>query len=217
MSTFSRFLKFMTKPLVVVICLLTIILCILYVDKPLAEFLNSMNLRTNFSFLNWFTKLGLGIVYFVLLFIAALFFRYVRKNRLWEERMWFLWLSVIVPSTICVFLKVMLGRARPSLWFESKYYGFFGLQYHAPYWSFPSGHTTTIMGLALGLCVIFPRYCYTFLITGFLVAASRVLLTHHYLSDVLTASYITFLEVGLLLWVLEKKSWLRLAWKDAIK
>ena len=114
--------------------------------------------------------------------------------------MWFLWLCVLVPSLVCLVLKVLLGRARPDLLFNEHLYGFFGLKTHAPYWSFPSGHTTTVMGFVFGLSVLFPRKCYLFILAGSIVVLSRILLTHHYLSDVMAASYLALLEVGLLFW-----------------
>ncbi|MFC3907849.1 phosphatase PAP2 family protein [Legionella dresdenensis] len=215
-SVFSRFLAFMTRPFIALSIVTFIVVAFLYIDRPLAIDLAGIDFRTNLTVMNWFTKLGLGVIYLALFLAAALFFRYVKKNPLWEARMWFLWLCVLIPGVICGVLKVLLGRARPDMLFKSQAYGFYGLQTKAPFWSFPSGHTTTIMGVALGLCVLFPRYCYAFAIGGFLVAASRVLLTHHYLSDVLAASYLTLLEIGLLLWVLQKKNWLKPAWQRAI-
>jgi membrane-associated phospholipid phosphatase len=39
-----------------------------------------------------------------------------------------------------------------------------------------------------------------------LVVLSRIMLTHHYLSDVMAASYIALFEIALLLYWLHKKS-----------
>ncbi|KTD65806.1 phosphatase PAP2 family protein [Legionella spiritensis] len=212
MTPFNRLFNIMTKPWVVVLYVLIVAGSYCYIDQPLTEFMGTLDLRMNWSFLTWLTKLGTGFVYFILFFAMGILFRYILVNPLWEARSWFLFLSVLIPSLVCGVLKVMLGRARPSMWFEQSLYGFYGWHTDAPFMSFPSGHTTTIMGVALGLSIVLPRYCYAFLVTGFLVALSRVLLLHHYLSDVLAASYLALLEIGFFYFILRKKKWLQAAW-----
>jgi len=103
-------------------------------------------------------------------------------------------------------LKVIFGRARPDMLFNDQLYGFYGLQTHAQFWSFPSGHTTTVMGFVFGLCALFPRHCVAFILTGLIVVSTRILLTHHFLSDVLIASYLALLEVGLLYCIMWRKA-----------
>lgn len=208
MNPFDKLLSIMMKPLVIAGMVGFIAISFVYIDEPLAYYLHGFNLRENWVFLKWITNLGLGAVYFVGFFVLALFCRLILQNNLWESRAWFLWLCVVFPSFICTGLKVTFGRARPGLLFDEQLYGFYGLKFHAPFWSFPSGHTTTIMGLVFGLAVLFPKYCYRFIILGLLIASSRILLTHHYLSDVVSASYLALLEVGLLQCWLKKRAWL---------
>lgn len=214
MSPVKHLFNFMRRPAVLIISIILIMLCYTYVDRPLAEYLASLNLRNTMHFLNWVTKLGTGIVYMFSFFCLALLFRFIHINKRLEESFWFLWLCILITGASCGVLKVLLGRARPSLWFKEQAYGFYGLQSKAPFWSFPSGHTTTIMAVAFGLSVVFPRYCYAWVIAGFSVAVSRILLTHHYLTDVIAAAYLTLLEIGVFLLILEKKGWLKGAWQD---
>jgi membrane-associated phospholipid phosphatase len=216
MAPFNRLALVMTRSWVILAYVLIIILSFLYIDKPLADYLALLNFRINFVFLNLFTNLGLGALYITTLLLAALFFRYVRLNPVWEARMWFLWWCVVLSWLVCGVLKIIFGRARPDMWFKGQYYGFYWLKMQAPFWSFPSGHTTTIMAISFGLCVLFPRSFYAFILVGFLIAMSRVLLVHHYFSDVLTATYLALLEVSLLLWILRKKSWLEPAWRNTL-
>lgn len=216
MSPFDRLLAIMTKPLVIVIYVGFIILSFIYFDKPLTRYLYALDLRTSVPFLSFLTKLGLGIIYFPLFLLSALFFRYIRKNPKWEACAWFLLLCIVIPSTICLFIKVNLGRARPSMFFMAQDYGFYGFNLNPHFWSFPSGHTTTIMGVVMGLGIVFPRYFYAFMLAGLAVALSRVLLTHHYLSDIMVAAYLTLLEVGLMLYILRRKSWLTPAWRHTV-
>lgn len=207
MTPFERLLAIMIKPLVMVSCIGVIVVSFLYFDRPIAHYLHGVDLRNNLSCLNWFTMLGLSPLYLIPLFLLALFFRYIRHNRTWEVRTWFLWLCVLFPTIICLILKMLLGRARPDLLFgSSQQYGFYGWHTDASYWSFPSGHTTTAMGLVFGLCVLFPRFFYMFISLGLFLVSSRILLTHHYLSDVMSAAYLALLEVGLLLWWFKRKN-----------
>ena len=205
MIAFERLLAVMIKPWVVVGCVVLIILSIMYLDQPIAHFFHGLDPSTSIPILNLITKLGLGGIYLVPLILLALFFRYVYKNRKWEQRALFLWLCVLFSSIVCVFLKMVLGRARPGLLFSDQLYGVYGFHTQADFWSFPSGHTSTVMSLAFGLCVIFPRYFYAFIALGLFLVSSRVMLTNHYLSDVMAASYLALLEVGLLLWCSRRK------------
>ncbi|KTD16435.1 phosphatase PAP2 family protein [Legionella jordanis] len=216
MPPFDRFLAIMTKPWFMLSYVGLIAFSFLYLDRPIAEYFYHLDLRLHFPLINSITRLGLGIVYLPALALLTLIFRYIVKNQEWAARTMFLFICVAIPGVICGFLKVLFGRARPNLWLHYDVYGFFGLQLHVPFWSFPSGHTTTIMSLAFGLIILFPRYTYAFLIAGITVALSRVLLNHHYLSDVLAASYLSLLEIGILLCFLRRKSWLAPAWGHAV-
>lgn len=216
MSPFERLWTFMLKPWVAIPYLGFLVFSFLYLDKPLAEFLFNIDWLSNLIVLNLLTKLGLGLIYFPLLFISIYYFRYHRINKKWETRFWFLLLCVAIPNVICVVLKVILGRARPLMWFENHLYGFFGFQTNSNFWSLPSGHTTNIMSLVLGLSILFPRYFYALLSVGFTVALSRILLNQHYLTDVLSAFYLALIEIGILLYILHRKSWLTAAWKPVL-
>ena len=208
MTPFDRLFKIMINPWVVFSYFGLIILSILYFDIPIAYYFHVFDLKSNLLLLNWLAKFGLGMLYLVLFFVLALFFRYFYCNKKWEERVWFLWLCIFIPNIICLGLKIILGRALPVLLFSKQEYGFYGFQLHADYWAFPSGHTTTIMGLVFGLSILFPRYFYAFIVSGFALVFSRIILTHHYFSDVMIAFYLTLLEVGVLFWWLRRNNWL---------
>ena len=206
MTAFDRLLAIMIKPWVVLSYAGLVILSFMVVDKPMAYYFYEFGFRERLHWLNGLTNLGIGAIYLVLFFLLALFFRCIYRNKVWEERSWFLWICVLIPNGFCLALKMIVGRARPDLLFHGQVYGFFGLHTGASFWSFPSGHTTTIMALVFGLSALFPRYCYALIVAGLLVASSRIVLTQHYLSDVLAASYLALLEVGLLLyWVRHKQ------------
>lgn len=198
MNQFERLYRTMTRPWVMVIYFILIVLSFLYLDKPIAIWAYSHQLALKFPWLEWVTNLGFGIVNIVAVALLALIFRLVIQNTLWEHRSWFLWLCLIIPNLVCLALKILFGRARPDMLFSEHLYGFYGLHKNSEFWSFPSGHTTTIMGLMFGLSALFPRYCSVFIGLGSFVAISRILLFKHYLSDVLMASYLALIAVGLL-------------------
>jgi membrane-associated phospholipid phosphatase len=209
MTLFERLFSFMIKPQVILGYLVMVVLSYYFVDKNLALLLFSYHINEHYAFLNGLTLLGDSKVFLVGFLIVALATRYISHNRIWEERAWFLWLCVLVPNLICLILKMMLGRARPDLLFQDNLYGFYGFHHDALYWSMPSGHTTTVMGVAFGLSILFPRYSWAYFIGALTIVATRVLLLQHYLSDVLIATFLAFIEVGILWFVLRRQECLQ--------
>ncbi|TAL65182.1 MAG: phosphatase PAP2 family protein, partial [Legionella sp.] len=69
-------------------------------------------------------------------------------------------------------------------------------QFKDSFWSFPSGHAVTIAAVVSGLGVLIPKYFYYLLAIALLVAASRVMLCRHYLSDVMIGFYYSMLVVS---------------------
>jgi membrane-associated phospholipid phosphatase len=207
---FERLLFLMTRPWVIISYFILMILLYFYLDQWVAYYFHRFDLRGKCPPLVWLTHLGSNVLYLSTLFILAVFFRYIRPEKVREARCWFLWLCVLIPSSVCFVLKILFGRARPDLLFDQHLYGLFGLKWHTLFWSLPSGHSTTIMGLIFGLTVLFPRYFYLLLLAGLMVVSSRVLLTAHYLSDVMVAGYLALLEVGLLTYGLRRKPILNL-------
>ena len=205
MTRFDKLLAIMIKPWMAISIIGLIILSVWYMDRPIAYYFHMLDLQTHLTILTWFTHLGSNKLYIIPLLLWALFFRYMSPNKTWEARIWFLWLCVLIPSIICILLKILFGRTRPELLFSDHLYGFYFLQRHTLFWSFPSGHATTIMGFVFGLSALLPRYSYWFIFPGLLVVLSRIMLTHHYLSDVIAASYIALLEVTLLYYWLRKR------------
>lgn len=204
MITIHRTLQRLTHPF----CLLSIIALIafsfLYLDLPIEQRFFNLHFRDHAPFLRACTQLGSGFILVPFLF-SALFFRYALINPIWEERALFVSASIIFTGVLCWGLKCFFGRSRPDLWHNAQEFGFYWWQTKAIYWSFPSGHSTTIFSVAFALTVLFPRYWMVFVLSGLSIALTRVFLGYHYLSDVLAASYFTFIEVLLLAYFLNKK------------
>lgn len=198
MNKFERLFNAMTRPWVIVLWGALIVLFVGVLDQPITEAVHAIQPKLPLSGLRLLTFLGWWPLYCIGLAVLALSCRIIFQKKQLEKRVWFLWLCVVVANCICVFLKIGFGRARPDVWFSQHIYGFYGPHKSSLYWSFPSGHTTTIMSVMFGLCVLFPRHCVAFIVFGLMVVGSRILLTQHYVGDVLFASYLALIEVGLL-------------------
>ena len=66
-------------------------------------------------------------------------------------------------------------------------------------WSFPSGHTLHATGFTIMLCYFFPYMGAAYIPFALLVAASRVILGLHYISDVLMGALLAVLISGSIL------------------
>jgi membrane-associated phospholipid phosphatase len=211
-TPFENTLNWLKKPWVVAIWALLAVLSYYYADQPVATYFYHLQLR-NYKFLyQALDILGKSIVYDLLFLLAALYCRYLEKNRVYEARCWYLLTCILVPNMLALVLKIILGRARPELLLTQDLYGFYWFQITQPYFSFPSGHTTTIISLAAALGVLFPRFCYLLLLLGFVLALSRVILYFHYLSDVLVSTYFSLLVVGMLTQYIKKNHYWDQAW-----
>ena len=68
---------------------------------------------------------------------------------------------------------------------------YFGIGYELT--SFPSGHAQTAFALATALTILFPRWGIPLFIVAGAVGISRIILTSHYLSDVIAGAGIGIL------------------------
>ncbi len=196
MSPFEKMFYVMKKPWVMGLYVLLIILVYQFADKTIALYFNHHDVRAHIPALSVLTMFGKWQIYILLFLMAGLYFHYISKNRLFEKRAWFLLSCVLFANIIGAVIKITVSRARPDLLINEGIFGFFWFKLNDSYWSFPSGHTLTVISLAAGLGVIFARYFYVLLSLALLVVLSRVLLYFHFLSDVMTGFYLSILIVG---------------------
>ncbi|HAT6821338.1 TPA: phosphatase PAP2 family protein [Legionella pneumophila subsp. pneumophila] len=208
MTQFEKTFNFMKKIWVIITYIILVVLSYYFLDRTLATYFHSLDLRVNAHALTYLTALGKWKIYVALFLITALYFRYIQQNKQYEIRSWYLLGCVLLPNLLTFVLKISFSRARPDLLFDNNLYGFYWFQHNDNYWSFPSGHSITITALAAGLGFLFPRYFFLFIGAALLVAATRVILYHHYLSDVMTGFYISMLLVGLFTQYLQRNHYL---------
>lgn len=92
--------------------------------------------------------------------------------------------SLAVGSMILHTIKLFLGRRRPRDDIEMGLYGFMPLSFDLQYNSFPSGHSLTIMCVAVIATAVWPAFAPLWFATALGLAMTRALLSTHYLSDV---------------------------------
>ncbi|MEI8186524.1 MAG: phosphatase PAP2 family protein [Chlorobiaceae bacterium] len=168
-----------------------VLLCVLsyiFTDIHVALWFHSLNNRvandvftiiTDFGESQWYLAAG------VLLFVV---FR--KRNRLRAYSGLFLSLSVAVSGISADIIKYIAGRARPILFFSEHLYGFNSFHYEYEWTSFPSGHATTALSAAVVFSILFPKWRILFICAGILIAFSRIFLVQHYLSDVISGSFL---------------------------
>jgi membrane-associated phospholipid phosphatase len=113
------------------------------------------------------------------------------RARAWAWVLGFVWLSVALSGLVNDVIKLIAGRPRPNFAAASSAPFTFGYEYQ----SFPSGHTAVAFALALSLALLWPRWRWPLLIFALAVAASRVLLSVHYLADVAGGALVAWLTV----------------------
>ena len=99
-------------------------------------------------------------------------------------RVGFLFLAVGVPGLFVTIVKRLIGRARPFVTGSADPYVFSPFIWRADYASLPSGHATTAFSVLVAFGVLWPRARPVLLIYALLIAASRVVVTAHYPTDV---------------------------------
>jgi membrane-associated phospholipid phosphatase len=170
---------------------MTVVSC-LYWDVTLTKYCQTLS-PTIKNIAEVITTLGIATWYLVVSFVLYLFFRFISKNKLNAARSIFVFLSLSITGIFITLLKWLVGRHRPIDLFNHGIYGFghFGVGYELT--SFPSGHAQTAFTLATALTILFPRWGIpAFLVAG-AVGISRIVLTSHYLSDVIAGAGIGIL------------------------
>lgn len=167
-----------------------------FIDIPVAIFCKSLDKGVRDLF-ETITPLGISTWYLVGSFILFLVFRYKRRPA-HASRALFLFAAIAVSGIAGAFLKWVMGRFRPKLFFEGHLYGFDFFNTAHEETSFPSGHSATAFSLALVLSLFFPRYRLPLFCFAVIVSASRVIITSHYLSDAVGGALVALMTVFLL-------------------
>jgi membrane-associated phospholipid phosphatase len=155
-----------------------------YLDRSIAYFFRSIDPKVMALF-KIITQLGNSKWYLIPTALTFIIFRFIHTNMKLACRSLFIFLVISVSGLLTDILKYVVARYRPVLLFEDGLYGFDFFQFAYGMTSFPSGHANTITALMLAMYFMFPKYRLVYIAIALLVIASRVVLCHHFLSDVL--------------------------------
>jgi membrane-associated phospholipid phosphatase len=198
----SKKLILISFPIVVLFCIIGYFFLDLIVAKYCASTFTNNNIRRT---LKDVSKLGLATYYLIFAAVCFIFFRFIKKRKIWSNRALFVFLSISFSGILVLIIKFIFGRYRPKMFLEQQLYGFKFFQLKGKLTSFPSGHASTIVALMLALYFINPKYRAIYVVIGLVIVISRVLVCHHYLTDVVFASYLAVVTTVCLKQFMEKK------------
>ncbi len=185
------------------------ILLILWVDRPLAAVMNEWRATSPavYSFFHAVTDIGKAKWYLFPTGIIAIFCAFFARGKNVKDayrrlsstigaKALFVFGTVAFSGIVANIIKLSLGRARPPLWLNEGIYGFDPLTIAGYMWrSIPSGHTTTVFTLAFALTILYPRLRALWFLAAAFLAASRIIIDMHYLSDVLAGVAVAWISV----------------------
>ena len=174
------------------------------VDRPIATYASTLRESPVEVVFKSITDLGRGVWYLVPTgSLAILFLCAARKTKgkAISERLIskahasaFIFISVAVSGLSVNLLKIIFGRLRPKWFLEEHRYGFTFFALHHESWSFPSGHAASAVAFAAAIYWLTPRARRVFLVPLItfvaMVALSRIVITMHFLSDVMAGTLV---------------------------
>jgi membrane-associated phospholipid phosphatase len=182
-----------------------ILLCaamIAWIDLPLAHLLRDRLPSETFGFFKVLTDIGLTGLWYVLaaaLLLGARILAGLSGTTTGHDQYmnlarsaWFIIVSMAASGILGQIVKFCVGRYRPRYLFEEGLYGLDPFGVHMGMYSFPSGHTQTVVAAMTALTLIHPRYNLLYVLIAVLVGSSRALTAIHYPSDVIMGAYIGF-------------------------
>lgn len=169
-------------------------LLMLYVDRPLAHCF-ALHAGALFEVASFLTRFGNALWWLLPSFALFLVARFLWRSPAWAARALFVFTSVAVCGILVDLIKLLAGRARPELWLSQGIYGFSYPHLQALYQSFPSGHAACASGAGVALSLLFPRQRRLWVAVAMVLGLTRVVVTAHYLSDVVAASLLAALIV----------------------
>src|SRR5258706_132701 len=100
-------------------------------------------------------------------------------------RLGYVSIAVGLPGLVGTVVKRWIGRVRPS---AAGPFAYEPLSWRPDYASFPSGHATTAFAALVAFGAVFPRARPVLWVYALLIAASRVVVSAHYPSDVIAGA-----------------------------
>lgn len=102
-------------------------------------------------------------------------------------RLGYVFVAIALPSLFVTVVKRLIGRVRPS---ELGPFAYVPWSWKPAFASMPSGHATTAAAAAIAIGALWPKARAPMWIYAALIAASRVIIEAHYVSDVIAAAFV---------------------------
>jgi len=99
----------------------------------------------------------------------------------------YLFIAIGLPGLIVTIVKRLIGRRRPS---DLGPFLYDPWSWTPAYASLPSGHGTTSFAAAIAIGAVWPAARVPMWIFAFVIAVSRVVITAHFVSDVIAAAFV---------------------------
>jgi undecaprenyl-diphosphatase len=146
---------------------------------------------TDFGKAGWFLW-PTGILLVAVAALASPALRFIDRLTLAAVglRVAFLFTAIAAPSLVVTVVKRIIGRARPFVGEHADPFLYLQFGWRSDYASMPSGHATTAFAAAVAVGLLWPRLRALMLAYALLIAASRVVLDAHYLSDVMAGAIV---------------------------
>jgi membrane-associated phospholipid phosphatase len=171
-----------------------IVISYFFIDIPLARFCKGLDPSIRNAF-GTITELGISTWYLISSFALFAIFTFIRPHRRYGYMGLFVFASIAVSGLLTNIIKVIFARYRPEMLFEKGLYGLRFFDYDDRITSFPSGHAATAFSLAFVLSHFFPKFRVPLFIFAVVVAASRVIITAHYISDAVAGAWLAMVCV----------------------
>lgn len=132
----------------------------------------------------------LGKSHWVLSYCLLVFVLIWKTRRSAAYRHLTLFFAVALAGISAMLIKLVVSRARPPLLFSDGLFGFRPFEFSLEFlWqSFPSGHATTGLAIAVAGSIARPRLKWVMWPIGVSIALGRVAYNVHYVSDVIAGS-----------------------------
>lgn len=166
-----------------------------FFDKSIALYFHEFNSNnhTVHELFTHITRLGNSAWYLIPSILLYIYFKKFSPQPYAATIALYIFVTNLVAGLLVWLFKVPFGRARPVEYLQENIYGFQWFRIEPDYVSFPSGHTITIISTVVAFSLLFPKWRHLLLPIGAFIAFSRVVLTKHYMSDIIFASFLATL------------------------
>jgi membrane-associated phospholipid phosphatase len=179
----------------VIACIVAIVLCYYFVDRPVALFVHEHKIEQVDEF-RWLTEPPPLVQLWAPLVLTLLALRRARGPwRHWQHVLFIACVSLIVADQFRSSLGDLCGRYWPETWHNNNpsligtgAYGFHPFQADGDNGSFPSGHAARIAAFATVFWLAMPRARWLYALLALPMLAALVAMNYHFVSDVIAGS-----------------------------